>query len=270
MGNWDIIFCRNVTIYFRMDSTRRVVENFFESLNPGGYLFIGHSETLTSITDRSRPVEVGGVFLHRKPMPSGAVSFGEVAQRERRPARKPDIAPETAGEDITSLLTAARSAALERRPHEALQASRDVLAFDDDSADAHFLAAKTYADDGDFDNAFASAEEALRIDPLHAAARYILGLIHLRSGRPEAAIAEFRRTAYVDDTFVLAHFNLGNLHRSRGEYAEACRKYEAALKALERAPEGPWSAFLGGFEPDVLAVTCGRSLEECRRMSERG
>ena len=45
-GQFDVIFCRNVTIYFRLESTRRVVDNFFESLNPGGYLFIGHSETI--------------------------------------------------------------------------------------------------------------------------------------------------------------------------------------------------------------------------------
>ena len=69
MGNWDVIFCRNVTIYFRLESTRRVVDNLWESLNPGGFLFIGHSETLTSISDRFEPVELGGVFLYRKPIP---------------------------------------------------------------------------------------------------------------------------------------------------------------------------------------------------------
>ena len=67
MGNWDVIFCRNVTIYFKLESTRRVVDNFFDSLNEGGYLFVGHSETLTSISDEFESVEIGGVFLYRKP-----------------------------------------------------------------------------------------------------------------------------------------------------------------------------------------------------------
>ena len=67
MGNWDVIFCRNVTIYFRLESTRRVVDNFYESLNPGGYLFIGHSETLTSISDRVR----AGRGRRRVPVPQG-------------------------------------------------------------------------------------------------------------------------------------------------------------------------------------------------------
>jgi chemotaxis protein methyltransferase CheR len=66
MGDWDVIFCRNVTIYFRVESTRRVVKNLFNSLNEGGYLFIGHSETLTTISEDFEAVEIDGVFLYRK------------------------------------------------------------------------------------------------------------------------------------------------------------------------------------------------------------
>lgn len=46
---FDIIFCRNVLIYFDRQTQRRVVQNMLEYLNPGGYLFIGHSETLTGL-----------------------------------------------------------------------------------------------------------------------------------------------------------------------------------------------------------------------------
>jgi len=86
-SNWDVIFCRNVTIYFRPDSTRRVVNNFYESLNPGGYLFIGHSETLTSISDRFEPVEVGGVFLYRKPLQKPTIFSVSSAATPVRPQR---------------------------------------------------------------------------------------------------------------------------------------------------------------------------------------
>jgi chemotaxis protein methyltransferase CheR len=147
-----------------------------------------------------------------------------------------------------------------------LDTAREVLESDPENAEAHLLAARVYADNGDFDDALGSAREALRLDPLLAPARYILGLIHLRIGQTDEAIAEFKRTVYADDSFVLAHLNLGNLCRARGEYAEACREYEDAKRALERAPEGSWTAFLGGFEPELLAKTCERSLRECRRL----
>lgn len=53
---FDIIFCRNVMIYFDNDVRNKVVNHFASILNPGGYLFIGHSETLNSCSAKLRKV----------------------------------------------------------------------------------------------------------------------------------------------------------------------------------------------------------------------
>ncbi|MBN2163962.1 MAG: protein-glutamate O-methyltransferase [Pontiellaceae bacterium] len=45
----DFIFCRNVLIYFDKETHRKLAERFYEILNPGGVLFIGHSESLSGI-----------------------------------------------------------------------------------------------------------------------------------------------------------------------------------------------------------------------------
>ncbi len=50
MTNFDIIFCANVLIYFDMKSKIKVVSNLYNSLNKGGYLFIGYAETLHTIS----------------------------------------------------------------------------------------------------------------------------------------------------------------------------------------------------------------------------
>ncbi len=46
---FDVIFCRNVMIYFNRETQQELVNKFSRCLKPGGYLFIGHSESLTSI-----------------------------------------------------------------------------------------------------------------------------------------------------------------------------------------------------------------------------
>ncbi len=52
----DIVFCRNVMIYFERPIQAALLEKFWRVLAPGGYLFLGHSETLTGENDRFRPV----------------------------------------------------------------------------------------------------------------------------------------------------------------------------------------------------------------------
>ncbi len=62
--NMDIIFCRNVIIYFDRQTQAKLFEKFYAQLVPGGYLFIGHSETLHGINDKFIPVATS---VYRKP-----------------------------------------------------------------------------------------------------------------------------------------------------------------------------------------------------------
>lgn len=52
LGKFDIIFCRNVLIYFSSDVKSRILNQFSGALNPGGYLILGASESLTGLTDK--------------------------------------------------------------------------------------------------------------------------------------------------------------------------------------------------------------------------
>jgi len=65
IGMMDVIFCRNVIIYFDRETQKALFNNFYDHLNPGGYLFIGHSESLHGINDRFRLVVP---TVYRKPI----------------------------------------------------------------------------------------------------------------------------------------------------------------------------------------------------------
>ncbi len=54
--SFHLIFCRNVLIYFNVQTRRRVVARLTEHLAPGGYLFLGHAENVTGVVDGLRPV----------------------------------------------------------------------------------------------------------------------------------------------------------------------------------------------------------------------
>ena len=64
IGDFEVIFLRNVMIYFDPETKAKVVHNLLPRLKKGGYLIIGHSETLNGITDRVVAVRP---TIYRKP-----------------------------------------------------------------------------------------------------------------------------------------------------------------------------------------------------------
>ena len=64
-SSFDIIFCRNVIIYFDRPTQQKVLQTIYRHLKPGGYLFMGHSETLSSL---SIPLASVGSMVYRKPL----------------------------------------------------------------------------------------------------------------------------------------------------------------------------------------------------------
>jgi chemotaxis protein methyltransferase CheR len=68
----DVIFCCNVLIYFDLASKRRVVQHFYANLLPGGYLFLGHAESLFQVDDSFRLVHFPGTTAYWKPTAAAA------------------------------------------------------------------------------------------------------------------------------------------------------------------------------------------------------
>ncbi len=72
----DVIFCCNVLIYFDLASKRRVVQHFYANLVQGGYLFLGHAESLFQVDEAFKLVHFPGTTAYWKP-PAGLVSGGK-------------------------------------------------------------------------------------------------------------------------------------------------------------------------------------------------
>lgn len=68
VGQVDAIFCRNVLIYFDVRSRRKVIQNLYHRLNPGGYLLLGHSESLLNVTTAFELVHLNEDLVYRRPV----------------------------------------------------------------------------------------------------------------------------------------------------------------------------------------------------------
>lgn len=63
---FDVIFCRNVLIYFDQATVKKVVSYFHDALKKGGYLFLGHAETISQMGVGFESVSKDGTFYYRK------------------------------------------------------------------------------------------------------------------------------------------------------------------------------------------------------------
>lgn len=63
----DVVFCRNVLIYFDDQALQRAVENLYEVVRPGGYLFLGHAESLSRVPTRFVPERRPGAVFYKRP-----------------------------------------------------------------------------------------------------------------------------------------------------------------------------------------------------------
>jgi chemotaxis protein methyltransferase CheR len=76
VGRVDVIFCRNVLIYFDDHSRRRVIDMFYDRLQPGGYLLLGHSESLLNLSTAFELVHLKDDLVYRKPLSASRFDLG--------------------------------------------------------------------------------------------------------------------------------------------------------------------------------------------------
>ncbi|MEW6049882.1 MAG: protein-glutamate O-methyltransferase CheR [Candidatus Zixiibacteriota bacterium] len=102
VSGMDMVFCRNVMIYFSDDVKRQIVRGFYNALRPGGYLFIGHSETLHGISKAFKLVYFKNALVYQKE--AAAVTTAE-------PARQAPCTVRTAASPLAARSTSAADGA---------------------------------------------------------------------------------------------------------------------------------------------------------------
>jgi len=274
---FDIIFCENVTIYFKIDSTRRVIRNFYDVLREGGYLFLGYSESLWQISSDFVLRDLGRGLVYQKPSRAEegeqlGASTNVVPVEYERPQQKKisDLLQRTSKKDGQSTRISKRSVTLAdaealyeaRRFEEALLAVEAILDVSPTDLKAHLLAAKLRADREEIGPALRHCRKIIDYDPLNEETHYLAGVMLLRSGEKLEAIRSLSKVIYLNPSgcrAAIAHFHLGGLYADLNNRDESLRAYKNALRLLERLPK---DKLVEEFSAGFLAKVCRRRLEE--------
>lgn len=230
----DLIMCRNVAIYFDRETTRVMIERFYQALLDGGWLILGHSETLPDGMDKYfRTHRFAGTTVYQKTPPTRAHPVKRPARRgaPTAPAAETEPAPAPAPPDRFQLALALADTGHPNRAREQLLL---LLNENPRHAEACWLMGRIHADQTQWSDAESWLKQATRIDPLMAQAYYLLGLIYEQQEDAKQAITAYKRALYADRHFILGHFSLANLYANLNMTREARRHWLNAAELLYR------------------------------------
>ncbi len=246
-GGLDLVLCRNVTIYFSRETTRALVSRIHASLRDGGYLLVGHAETLWQVNEDFRLVAMGegdsSAYVYQRAGAAPPVRPAVTARGSARPIR---------GNAVSGLGGAAASPRLQALvPRQGVPGAR-VPPPDPGVAIRAALAG------GQYEEAARQARTAAAAEPFRAQLHYLLGRVLMDLGQDDEALPALRRATYLDPSAGLAHFLLAGVLARSGDLPAAAREYRAAAATLGSDPAEADAAELGGRSIRELAALCSQ------------
>jgi chemotaxis protein methyltransferase CheR len=282
-GEVDLLLCRNVTIYFNRVTTKALMARFHQTLSDGGYLFLGHSETLWQLSDAFTLLPLGDAFVYRRDDgPKGRVTLPDrrtevgdapilLPERRGRSERRRRIDEATTKSSVRPLPPRTPpkglpGSGLDRpvRPAAPSVSAVPVL----HSADDFVASARTALADGRYTDAVVAAGRAAKTDPMLVDPHLIGGEALVNLGRDADAIKELRQAVYLQPASAPALLLLAGALDREGEPAAAARAYRSAAATVVDLPPEQVAGFFGGRDPAELVALCMRLAEQAERAAK--
>ncbi|MGA8754520.1 CheR family methyltransferase [Candidatus Deferrimicrobium sp.] len=272
MGNnaIDIIFCRNVLMYFTAEQAEKVVCKFYRGLVEGGWLLVSPVETHQMISSDFFAVSLSGAILHRKerrdtlrkgdeessaqpPLPPPRETMrlrkgSAVSVKNRPPAvplpPRPPAAPPS---NALSLYREGRYAEAERKIRSSLESGGI-------RGEEFALLARTLANRGRLAEALEWCGKAIDADRCNPRFYFLSATVLQEIGRMEESEALLGKALYLDPAFALAHFALGNLALRRDKGKASRKHFSNALSLLQGMEKE-------SVLPESEGITAGRLAE---------
>lgn len=266
----DIIYCRNVLMYFTPDRFRQIARRLYNSLVQDGYLVVSASELSLQNFPDFMPVNIPGMVIYQKSSKKIKNQYQftikettpepVLFQKPPKPIESIKFQPlkieieilktEEIPKQIISVYEKSLKSYLQGNYSEVI----DNLQKEVQTAEEQLLLIRAFANLGKLTDALKTCEKAIAANKLDPRLHYLYATILQENNQLDEAVASLKRATYLDSDFVLSYYSLGNIYQQLGHVKNAKKQYEIVLSILNKCSQEDIL-----FESDGL--TAGRFRE---------
>jgi len=243
----DIIFCRNVLMYFTPEWASKITRNFSSSLSENGWFIVSSCELSMQLFPKFSPVNYPGAILYRKTKTEAASSpkipFDDIQKTIKQPSQTSQpIQP----------VQPLKSASIHFKPFKQTESVSNTTEV---SYTDMILAIRLLADKCHLAEALSACEKAIALNKLVPGLYLLRASILQELDRGHEAIKSLKQAIYIDPNYIMGHFTLGNLFFHQGNIKDAKRYFNNALELLNTS-----------LNDDIPAESEGLSVQYIREI----
>ena len=269
----DIIFCRNVLMYFTQNRVKQVVRGLFNSLIHGGYFVVSASELSLQNFSEFKAINLPGMVIYQKTYKRLKIQQPTtVINDEPKPIIfQLPFKPITTIEETEPIILKmennilpepVKPAPIKSIYEEALKSYSkgnyadviDKLQKDYQTTEEQILLIRAYANQGKLIESLKACEKGIVEDKLDPRLYYLYATILRENNQLDEAVASLKRAIYLDSNFVLSYYSLGNIYQSLGKVNNAKKCFENVLTILNKCSQEE-------ILPESEGLTAGRFKE---------
>ncbi len=291
-GKLDVIFFRNVLIYFNIETTRVIIEAFYHLLNDGGYLVLGPSETLWDISDKFELLMFENAFVYKKkskeqlaaavpppprtspptfqfpPSSSPSPSSSSAPVETIIPSPPPVPKPKPVTKFFPSITDRIRiklneaSLAIELADYgKAEKLLAEILMVDAVNKHAMLLRVTLFCNQDQEEPLFEYVEQVRQIYPVFPELHYLIARFHESRRNIKEALKEYNTILFINQGYLLARERLMHLYRDTGDDDQAKREARNIIELVSTDSFKPFDYPVGdAVNTERLHKACTRVL----------
>ena len=269
--NFNIIFCKNVLMYFRPEVYTRIVDQFADRLHTGEFLFLGHAEGFMASREMFTPLPHANTIIYQKKSQRTdcGLNKGKTKKTGIQDAEMPNQnIPKSQIPNPESQIPNSKwyEAAFSCYRREDFDTALGLLSKtgteDEPGLEALILKALIHINRSDLAQAEACCEEISRHADMLPEGYALKGMLHELKHDFKGAVKAFDSAIFLDKDFFASHFKLGNIYQIQGNAGKAHRSFANAKRALKKDRQERIKLFYGSASPKLLGDLCESAIRK--------